>query len=104
MKRITLLHVGGLVAAGFDETGRYLLTISHSGRGVFDTSTWQQVTRDVRDAYPDNGVGIGIGPIDGEKIAVTEKDYSTEKLELLNPHGDLRLSYAEGIIEVNSIE
>ena len=28
------LFVGGLVAMGFDSAGKYLLTISHSGRGV----------------------------------------------------------------------
>ena len=31
----TYLHIGGLVAAGFDPSGAYLLTITHSGRGVF---------------------------------------------------------------------
>ena len=34
------LSVGGLVAMGLDETGNYLLTVTHSGRGVFDTRTW----------------------------------------------------------------
>jgi hypothetical protein len=38
---LVYLHVGGLVAVAFDETGRYLLTVSHAGRGVFDTATWQ---------------------------------------------------------------
>jgi hypothetical protein len=39
------LLVGGLVAMGFDNTGKYLLTVSHSGRGVFVTETWKPVAR-----------------------------------------------------------
>jgi len=33
------LFVGGLVAMGFDPSGKFLLTITHSGRGVFATET-----------------------------------------------------------------
>src|SRR5438270_11848300 len=69
---ITLLHVGGLVAVGFDPTARYLLTVSHSGRGVFDTVSWNRVARDVSIAYPENGVVEGIGPIAGQRIKVRE--------------------------------
>jgi len=29
------IAIGGLVAAGFDATGQYLLVVSHAGRGVF---------------------------------------------------------------------
>ena len=46
------LHVGGLVAMGFDASGNYLLTISHAGRGVFSTRTWERVARDPELAYP----------------------------------------------------
>ena len=104
MKRITSLHVGGLVAAGFDKTKRYLLTISHSGRGVFDTATWQKVARGSELAYPIDGIGIGIGPIDGEKVTVIEKGSSTQRLELENPCGKLRPSYEDGVIAVKSVD
>jgi len=78
------LHVGGLVVAGFDDTGSYLLTISHSGRGVFAAETWGRVARNYNLAYPENGVGIGIGPIDGQQIPVTEMDYAAEAFELIS--------------------
>jgi len=38
--------IGGLVAGGFDSAGEYLLTVSHSGRGVFSTATRERVARD----------------------------------------------------------
>ncbi|MEX0726212.1 MAG: hypothetical protein WD065_08085 [Planctomycetaceae bacterium] len=65
------LFIGGLVAAGFDASGAYLLTVSHSGRGVFETTTWERVARDIHLAYPENGRAIGIGPIDGVSIPVS---------------------------------
>jgi hypothetical protein len=71
------LHVGGLIAVGFDSSESYLLAISHSGRGVFSTSTWERVARDDRLAYPENGHGTGIGPIDGAKIPVVEMYWQT---------------------------
>src|SRR5689334_17529198 len=66
-QRTTLhcLHVGGLIAMGFDPSGEYLLTISHAGRGVFSTRTWERVARDSALAYPADGHGVGIGPIAG---------------------------------------
>ncbi len=54
------LHIGGLVAAGFDPSGRFLLTVSHDGRGVYDTNNWERVARDYDLAYPENGYAIGI--------------------------------------------
>ncbi len=62
------LFVGGLVAKGFDATGKYLLTVSHSGRGIFSTDTWERVARDPSLAYPIEGKAIGIGPIDSQVI------------------------------------
>ena len=99
---ITLLHVGGLVAVGFDPTARYLLTVSHSGRGVFDTVSWNRVARDVSIAYPENGVVEGIGPIAGQRIKVREIDYYRGTLTVTSPLGDYRLSYEEGTITVSS--
>ena len=31
---------------GLDESGQYLLTVSHSGRAVFSTRTWERIARD----------------------------------------------------------
>ncbi|WP_165252409.1 hypothetical protein [Paludisphaera soli] len=81
------LHIGGVVAVGFDAGGAYLLVISHSGRGVFSTADWRRVARDVELAYPVGGVGIGIGPIAGQPVAVTEMDYETGAMRVLGPGG-----------------
>ena len=86
MKRY--LHVGGLVAVGFDVSGDYLLTISHSGRGVFSTQTWERVARSTELAYPnERGFGIGIGPIEGQAIAVCEIDYASGQMRVAGPEG-----------------
>ena len=60
-----LIHVGGLVAVGFDPTGQFLLTVSHSGSGLFKVGTWERVARDPTLAYSAAGKAVGIGPIDG---------------------------------------
>ncbi len=93
------LHVGGLVAMGFDPTGEYLLTVSHSGRGVYSTRTWERVARDPSQAYPENGHATGIGPIEGIPVVVMEKDYSTGKLSLSN--GKVSLVYDDSAISVS---
>lgn len=81
------LHIGGVVAVGFDASGSYLLVITHSGRGVFSTRTWERVARDTDLAYPVGGVGVGIGPIDGESIPVTEMNYDRGEMRVVDPCG-----------------
>jgi hypothetical protein len=100
---LALLHIGGLVAVGFDPTGRYLLTVSHSGRGVFDTSSWQRVARDASLAYPEDGVVEGIGPIAGQRLKASEIDYDNGTLSVISPRGDFSLFYEEGTLTVHSI-
>ena len=95
------LHVGGLVAVGIDLSGRYLLTVSHSGRGVYDTSTWQRVARDVELAYPVDGHAKGIGPLAGQTIPVKEIDYDTSMLTDAIV-GAFLISYGEGDLIVRS--
>ena len=56
--------IGGLVAAGFDPTGAYLLAVSYSGRGVFATISWS-VWLGFPFGLSRNGRAIGIGPIEG---------------------------------------
>jgi hypothetical protein len=92
------LFVGGLVAAGFDASGRFLLTVSHTGRGVFAVGTWERVARDSKLAYPESGFAAGIGPIEGQKIKVTEG--SEGSMNLTSPDGLLRLVYDSGSIEI----
>ena len=55
------LHIGRVVAVDFDPTGEYPLVITHWARGVFSTRTWERVARNTKLAYPEDGVGIGIG-------------------------------------------
>jgi hypothetical protein len=81
------LFVGGLVAMGFDLSGKYLLTVSHSGRGVFSTETWERVARDAAAAYPTDGKAVGIGPIDGQVIGVVERDEWRDQIEMQSPDG-----------------
>src|SRR4051812_12593163 len=99
---LATLHVGGVVAIGFDPTGRYALVISHSGRGVFDTQTWQRVARDPALAYPENGEAEGIGPLKGQRLKVSEINYDDSTLHVVGPNGDFAMSYAEGTIDVSS--
>lgn len=103
MKYLAQLHVGGLVAVGVDKAGRYFLTVSHSGRGVFDTGSWQRVARDTELAYPINGRAVGIGPLAGHELSVAEIDYSTSTLDAVEVGGHFVVSYAEGIIIIDSL-
>ena len=96
----TYLHIGGLVAAGFDPSGEYLLTITHSGSGVFSTRTWERVARNTELAYPEGGLGIGIGPIEGQSIPVTEMDSVTGNMRVVSGDGRIVLQCESSGIEV----
>jgi hypothetical protein len=85
------LFVGGLVAMGFDASGKFLLTVSHSGRGLFSTDSWQRVARDTQLAYPKDGKALGIGPTEGEAITVLERDERRDRIEIQSPDGKHRL-------------
>ncbi len=98
------LHVGGLVAVGFDPSGNYMLTVSHTGRGVFEVGTWGRVARDIGLAYPDTGYAMGIGPIEGVCIPITELKHETGKLSWDNPDGTLHFEYESGTISISSRE
>jgi hypothetical protein len=95
------LFIGGLVAAGFDPAGAYLLTVSHSGRGVFEVTSWERVARDSQLAYPEGGRAVGIGPIDGVFISVNEIDYKTGNLRFSSPDCKLNLEYEEGTLTIS---
>ncbi len=104
MTIIKYLRVGGVISMGFDSSGEYLLVISHSGRGVFSTKTWERIARDIELAYPEHGHGRGIGPIDGMSIAITEKNYETDELRVTTPDGLSRLEYDGGTITISAIQ
>ena len=94
------LNIGGLIAVGFDPTGEYMLTITHSGRGVYGTGSWERLARDIELAYPVSGVGIGIGPISGTDIPVSEINYDTGVLELRTPDRQFNIHYSEGTVTI----
>ena len=99
MRKVNLF-VGGLLDAGFDPSGKYLFVISTSGRGVFSTETWERLARDPADHYSLNGTGVGIGPIAGQIIPVTGKNFHTSVLEISSPDRKINLRYEDGTIEI----
>jgi hypothetical protein len=90
-KRHAYILVGGLVAMGFDASGKYLLTVSHSGRGVFSTGSWERVARDSTVLYPSNASIQGIGPLAGANVDVLERDERTEQIVLRSLDGRFEL-------------
>ncbi len=100
----THIAIGGLVAAGFDATGQYLLVVSHAGRGVFAASTWQRIARDSAVVYPEGDIAAGIGPIAGEEIRIKELDYDTGELRFSSPDGGTSFYYESGTLTVTSSE
>jgi WD40 repeat protein len=64
--------IGGLTELGFDESGRYLLVVSHQGNGVIDLQTLKRVARDYDEqaAYGqhESKTVEGIGPIAGQNV------------------------------------
>ena len=91
MSKTNFLLIGGLVAMGFDPAGKFLLTVSHSGRGVFRVDTWERVARDSALAYPVDGKAEGIGPLDGQMIDVAERDETRDRIEIDSPDGTIHL-------------
>lgn len=74
-RHVPTSSVGGIHSAGLDQDGRYLLLISHSGRGLLDCNTGEKIARDYDE---DEGrwldrqklVAQGIGPLEGAEIAI----------------------------------
>jgi hypothetical protein len=96
------LNIGGLIAAGFEPSGRHLLTVSHSGRGVYLVDGWVRVARDSTIYYPEDEQALGIGPIEGLIIAVTEINHETGELHTTSPDGAFRLDYDSGLLYIAS--
>jgi hypothetical protein len=85
------LLVGGVVAVGFDVSGRSLLVVSHSGRGLFAVDGWTRVARDLQVLYPNHGRIAGIGPLEGQEIEVIVRDENRSAVELHSPNGQFRV-------------
>lgn len=100
MAKTKYLHIGGLVAVGFDSTGEYMIAVSHSGRGVFSTSTWDRVARDRELAYLIGRIAVGIGPVEGQSIAVNELD-SDHPIRLTSPDGSYNLECTSSEIAIS---
>jgi hypothetical protein len=96
----TSIPIGGLVAVGFDASSAYLLTVTHSGRGVFSTNTWERVARDYEVVYPNGGTCLGIGPIEGKAISVTEMDFEKGIIRLKSSDGRVALECESSVIKV----
>ena len=94
------LTIGGLVAAGFDASGAYLLKVTHSGCGVYSTHTWERVARDYTIAYPTAGASVGIGPIAGKTIFVNEIDFQKGIMRLTSRDSRITLNCESSGIEV----
>lgn len=103
--RLTTLHIGGLIAMGFDPSGKYLLAVSHNGRGVFETTDWKSVARDYEPTYPEGNQVEGIGPLAGQQIGVKEKNYDTDELAIVDPHQRFECSLQDfGHVDVIAID
>jgi hypothetical protein len=98
------ISIGGLVAVGFDASSTYLLTVTHSGRGVFSTNTWKRVARDYSVVYPEAGTSIGIGPIDGQVVPVTEMNFEKDAMHLTSSDGRIHLDCESSVINVEMTE
>ena len=67
---------------GLDDSQEYLLTVSHSGRGVFSTRSWDRIARDYAIVYPSGGRCAGIGPLEGRSIVVVARDEVTDAIRI----------------------
>ena len=73
-RRISYVAVGGLTEVGFGRDARFLLIVSHQGRGVVDCITGARVARNPDDGpawFNDSAPAArGIGPLQGEWVPV----------------------------------
>lgn len=70
------ISVGGFEALGFSADSKFLLVVSSSGRGVFDSMTGERLSRDASnpagDWYDLQALTVeGIGPLNGQSIIVS---------------------------------
>jgi len=73
---VTAVAIGSFEALGFSTDSRYLLVVSSSGRGVFDSTSGEQLARDssstTGDWYNLKALTVdGIGPMAGQSMSVS---------------------------------
>jgi len=72
---VASVAIGGFEALGFSSDSRYLLIVSSSGRGVFDSETGQELAR-ASSSAPGDWYNLeeltvaGIGPLSGQSIRI----------------------------------
>ena len=78
------LIVGGATSVGIDPSSRYLVVISHSGRGLFKLADGRRVARDteVFGAWYYGAQCEGFGPLDGVKIPIFGFGHKTPSIIL----------------------
>lgn len=64
--------------------------------------SWERVARSTEPAYSKDKVGVGIGPIDGQAIGVTEMDYESGHMRAVSPDGRIVLKCESSGISVHS--
>src|SRR2546430_4506708 len=73
-RKVAYVAVGGLTEVGFGRNPRFLLILSHQGRGVVDCVNGVRAARDSREGpgWFDESVPAadGIGPLAGECVPV----------------------------------
>jgi hypothetical protein len=74
-RHVGTIYAGGLTELGFTQDERYLLLLSHNGRGLIDTETGERVARDYQEpSSTRNWIDESrhtieaIGPLDGVAI------------------------------------
>src|SRR5687767_6834819 len=66
------IPAGGVTAVGIDPDSKYLMVVSHSGRGIFRLSSGRRVARDY-EVFGEWYYGAeceGFGPLHGVKIPI----------------------------------
>lgn len=95
------LNVGGVIAMGIDQSSRYLITVSHSGRGIFELCNGKKLHRDSNITYPVNNKIEGIGLCENKIFEVVEKDYKSDKpIVVVSTDKNFKAEYHEGCIEI----
>ena len=60
------------------------------------------MARDSTLAYPTDGLAVGIGPIEGLSVPITEIDYDTGVLRFSSPDGINSFEYDSGTLTVTN--
>ena len=91
-----------MVALGIDSSSKWLLVVSHSGRGVYDLENGNRIARDYQILYPANGEINGIGPLEGKIIKVTERIIE-EEINLKSPDGKYFITGTSDLIKIEML-